>query len=156
MPFDGRVHRGEGDWNAKPAPTRDEQDHLKPKLIWIMRTVTGRMPQRMFPASLVFQCTIPDEIEHAIGRRRERTERGRRHITYHGLRIPLARTDHPQGRPIFQRGRQVPLELLERSFAGSADQGHQQPTEDQKVLRLGTAKVLLERIEHLIYFASQK
>ena len=42
---------------------------------------------------------------------------------------------------------------FERPFAWIADQGYQQPTEDPKGLRLGTAKVPLERVEHLIYFA---
>jgi len=113
MPFDVRVNRGEGHWDTHTAPTRNEQDHLKPKRIRIMLTVARRMPQGMFPPALVSQRAIPDEIEDAISRRRKRTERGGRHCAHHGLRIPLARPHHPQRRPIFQRGRQVRLEPLE-------------------------------------------
>jgi hypothetical protein len=42
------------------------------------------------------------------------------------------------------------LEPLECSFAGIADQGDQQPTKNQKMPRLGAAKVPLERIEYLV------
>src|SRR5215468_2638853 len=71
--------------------------------------------------------------------------------THHRLRIPLARPQHPQRCPIVQRGWHVRVESLERAFPWVADQGHQHPTAEQKVLRLGAVKVSLERIEHLIY-----
>ena len=74
--LDGWVNRGEGDWDTKTAPTRDEQDHLKPKRIGIMLTVARRMAQGMFPPALVFQRAIPDQIEDPIGGRRERPECG--------------------------------------------------------------------------------
>ena len=45
------------------------------------------------------------------------------------------------------------MESLERPFAGVADQGQQQPAEDQKVLGLGTLEMPLEWVEHLIYLA---
>ena len=45
------------------------------------------------------------------------------------------------------------MEPLERAFAWIADHGYQQLIEDQKVLRLDAAKVPLERVEHLVYFA---
>ena len=118
-----------------------------------MLAVARRMPQGMFAASLVFQRAIPDEREDAISRRRERTERGRRHVTHHRLRIPWSRTDHLHGRPICERRRQVWLEPLACPLTWIAGQGDEQPTEDHKVLRLGTAKVPLARGEHLIYFA---
>ena len=153
MPFDGRVNRGEGHWDTQPAPTRHEQDHLKPQRVRSMRTVARRMAQGMLPAALGFQCTLPDERENAVGRRRQRAERGCRHLAYHRLRIPLSRPDHAQGGPVCERRGQVRGEPLERAFAWVADQGHQQPTADQKVLRLGTAKVPLERVEHLGYLA---
>ena len=70
-----------------------------------------------------------------------------------GCRIPLSRPNHPHSRPIAERRRQVRYEPLESPFAWIANQGDQQPTEDQKMLRLGAAKVPLERVEHLIYFA---
>jgi len=110
----GQGHRGEGYGDAQMAPTREEQNHLKTKRLRIMLTVTRRMSPRMFPASLVFPCPIPDERENAIGRRREHTERGRRHRTHHGFRIPLSRPDHAPRRPICQRERPGRLEPLER------------------------------------------
>ena len=55
MAFDLRVNRGEGDGDGHLVPTRDQQDHLKPKRIRIMRAVARRMPQGVFPATLGFQ-----------------------------------------------------------------------------------------------------
>src|SRR5713101_289486 len=118
-----------------------------------MLTMTCRMPQGMLPAALVFQRAISDEREDAIGGRRECPERGRRQVTHHRFRVPLVRTEHPQGCPIVEGGRQIRREPLERAFARIANQCHQQPTKDQKVLCLGAAKMPLERVEHLIYFA---
>src|SRR5207247_4535497 len=124
-----------------------------PKRICVMLTVPRRMPQGMFPATLGFQRARPDEIQCPIGGRRERPECGRRQVTLHGRRIPWARPKHPQRRPIFQRGRQVRVEALERPFARIANQCHDQPTADQQVSCLDTAKMLLERVQRLIYFA---
>ena len=153
MSFNGRVNCGEGHWDTTSAPTRYKQAHLKPKRIRIMRTVACRMPQGMLPPALVFQRAISDEIEDAIGWRRERPERGHRHVTYHRFRVPLARTKHPQGRPLVECGWQIRREPFERAFARIANQRHQQPTKDQNVLCLGAAKMPRERVEHLIYFA---
>ena len=111
------------------------------------------MPQGMFPAALVFLRAIPDKIEHPIRWRWQRPQRRSRHVCQDCLRIPLARPDHAHGSPVFKRGRQVRREPLERAFAWIADQGDQQPAEDQKVLGLGTAEMPLERVEYLIYLA---
>src|SRR4030095_12767411 len=89
MPFDMGVNRGESHGDTITAPTHNEQDHLKPKRIRIMLTVARRMPQGMLPTALVFQCALPDEIQHSIGGRRERSEWGRRQGTHYGRRIPL-------------------------------------------------------------------
>jgi hypothetical protein len=153
MPFAMGVNRGESHGDTKTAPTHNEQAHLKTKRLRIMLTVARRMPQGMLPTALVFQCALPDEIQHSIGGRRERSEWGRRQGTHYGRRIPLARPKHAQRRPIFQRGRQRRMEPLERPFARIANQGHDQPTADQKVSCLGTAKMLLERVQRLIDFA---
>src|SRR5262245_10814958 len=153
MPFDLRVHWGEGDWDAKTAPTHDQQDHCEPKHVGIMLTVARRMSQGMLPPPFVFQGAIPNEIEYAIRRRRERMQGGGRHLPYPRLRIPLARTDHTQGRPIFERGRQVGLESLEGALARIADQRHEQPAAHEEMLRLGAVNVSLERVEHLVYVA---
>jgi hypothetical protein len=152
-PFDGRIHWCEGDRDAHSVPSRDEQDHRKPKCIRIMRAMARRMPQGMFPVAPVLQHTSPKKIENAIGRRRERTGCRRRHVTQHSFRFPWARPEHPQGRPLFQCRRQARLESLEPAFVWSEHQDHQHPTADQKVLPLVLGKVSLAWVEPLRYFA---
>jgi hypothetical protein len=153
MPFDLRVNRGEGDGNAPTAPTREAQDHLKPKRIRIMRAVARRMPPWVLPATLVFQRAISHELQDASGRRRERPECGGRHVIHPGLCIPWARPDQAPRRSRLQRGWQVRLEPLECPCAGVADQGDQPPTEAQNMPRLGAAKVPLERVAYVVYGA---
>ena len=152
MPFDMRVNRGESHWDTQTAPTRNEQDHLKPKRIRIMLTVARRMPQGMFPTALVSQRAIPDEIQHAISRRRKR-----RSVAVAMVHTTACASHWPDRsiRNVVQyfsvdgRYDWSPLSL----FARIANQRYNQPTADQKVPCLGTAKMLLERVQRLIYFA---
>ena len=153
MPCEGWGNRGEGHWDTPTAPTRHAQDHLTTTRLRIMLTVARRMPQGMLPAARVLPCALSDERPNPIGGRRERPACGRRQGTHHGLRIPWARPHHPQRRPILQRGRQGRLAPRERPFARIAHQRHDQPTADQKVSCLGTATMLLERVQRLLSFA---
>jgi hypothetical protein len=45
------------------------------------------------------------------------------------------------------------VEPLQGPFAWITNDRYEQPAKDQKVLRLGTTKVPLERVEHLLYLA---
>jgi len=49
----------------------------------------------------------------------------------------------------------VRFQPLERAFAWITNQCHQQPAEDQKGLRLGTAEEALERVEKLVYVVGE-
>ena len=51
MPADLGIDQPQRNGHTSVLPTRHEQDHLKPKGIWIMRTMARGMPQGMFPAS---------------------------------------------------------------------------------------------------------
>ena len=153
MPSTRRLNQRQGHGNAYMLPTGDEQDRLKTKGVRVMLAVARRAAQRMLPAPLLFHCAVPDQIQDPVRRRWERTERGHCQVTHHGLRLPLSRTEHPHSRPVFERGWQVRCEPFERPLARVTDEGNEQPTEDQKVLRLGAVKVPLERVECLVYFA---
>ena len=118
--------------------------------IMARRTAHGRRP-----SPLRFQRAVPAQRQDPVRRRREDTARGGCQVTHHGLRVPWSRPDHPHSRPICERGRQGRFAPRERAFPGIAAQGHQQPTEDQKVLRLGATTVSLERGEHVGYLARE-
>ena len=83
----------------------------------------------------------------------KRPQRCRCHLRHDSGGLPLARPDPTQGRPIGKRQRQRGPKPLEHPFTRIAEQGDQHPGEHQKVLRLGTAKVPLARVQHLIDLA---
>jgi hypothetical protein len=153
MPTTRRIHRGESHWDTPSVPTRHAQDHRQPKRLRILRTVARRRSPGMVPAALALPHALPDEGEDAIGRQRERTERGRRPGTSPRLRVPLTRTHHPHGRPSVERGWHLRLASLAWALARIAPQRHQQPTEDQNVRCLGTVHMPLKWVAHLRYSA---
>ena len=154
MPATQRVKACEGPWDPGPLPTGEAQDHLTSKHLWRMLALARRAAHGRRPAPRRGQRAVPAQRQDPVRRRREDTARGGCQVTPHGLRVPWSRPDHPHSRPICARGRQGRFAPRERACPGIAAHGHQQPTEDQKVLRLGATTVSLERGEHVGYLCA--
>ncbi len=155
MPATQRVKACEGPWDPGPLPTGEAQDHLTSKHLWRMRALARRAAHGRRPAPRRGQRAVPAQRQDPVRRRREDTARGGCQVTPHGLRVPWSRPDHPHSRPICARGRQGRCAPRERACPGIAAHGHQQPTADQKGLRLGATTVSLERGEHVGYLARE-
>ena len=153
MPFDLWINGRQRHRHTKACPTGKDPYHLKATDRGIMFAMARRVPQGRFSATLLFHRALPDHLPDPVRWGRKRSQGCRRHLRHGRCGIPLARPDHPQGRPIGKLQRQIGSKPLARPFSWIADHGHQQPAEDQKVLRLGAIKVSLERVEHLLYGA---
>ena len=149
------VKRCQGKRDAPPVPTRHAHDHRKTTAVWVMRTVARGVPHRRLPPPRVLQRALPDPREDPRRRGWERPYGCRGHRLQHGMGIPRARSDHPQGRPRGKLRRQRGPTSLEGARARIADQRHDEPAEHEKVLRVGTAKVPLARGQDLIDLAGE-
>src|SRR5215813_10802708 len=107
VPFDLWVNERQGNWDTKAVPTGNHQHHLKAKGIGFVLAVARRVSQGMFPPTLLFQRTIPNDIQDPVRWGRQRPQGGRRHLRHHRYGIPLARPDHTQSRPIGKLQRQI-------------------------------------------------
>src|SRR5215212_7810416 len=76
VPTTLRIDEAHSHRDAKTLPTRTQQHQLEAKLIRVMLPVAGEVAQGMLTPPLRFERTVANQIQHAVGGRWQRPQRG--------------------------------------------------------------------------------